>query len=549
MTTLAQIITTHHGAIVERWTDEASRVAAARGLDRPAFQNLMPTYLHSIAEAGDELGYFTGRRRSQLEAHLSSRIRQGFQLPEIVEEIALLGRCIAETWRGEATAQPSPMEIERLFLELHQASIVVTELFASHMSDDEQVEKQFLRRLTQIATASLNEGGPYFLDRLQEVVALFMEALSAQTATMILYSRDTEELQSVASVGDAREGFQDYVSSRGLSSFTAKVAGSEEPTSIEDVCTTELDVSESLRKSGIHSLLGVRLPPREKLIGVLFVGLSATRPFFARETHRLETLAERLTTHLENAQLYAQLREKNYLLQAERELRERFVSVLAHDLRGPLATAKSCAQLLIRHPETLDQRRELAQVIDRSVDLTDRMIRDLLDANRIRAGKPLALRLDECDLRKCATDCIAEMVEAHDLRFVLDAKESVVGWWSTEELRRALWNLLTNAVKYGDPVAPIDVGVRRTDTGAELSVHNQGPPISPHEQLRLFEPYNRASAGLASLQRGWGLGLTLVQGCALAHGGSVDVESSAASGTTFTIRLPPDARPFQPQAE
>src|SRR5439155_1229860 len=126
------------------------------------------------------------------------------------------------------------------------------------------------------------------------------------------------------------------------------------------VATTELEVSDGLRRSGIHSLLGVRLAPGHRLVGVLYIGLSETRAFSPRQIRRLEALGERLTLHLDNAKLHAELLEKIEALGTERDLRERFVSVLAHDLRGPLSAAKMNAHLLIRHPEALDERRAIA---------------------------------------------------------------------------------------------------------------------------------------------------------------------------------------------
>jgi signal transduction histidine kinase len=206
--------------------------------------------------------------------------------------------------------------------------------------------------------------------------------------------------------------------------------------------------------------------------------------------------------------------------------------------------------MLVRHPERLDERRDLALKIDRNIDHTDRMIRDLLDANRIRAGERLPLRIDECDLSAVAREVFEGLVAAYgERRVALKVEERVLGFWSFEELRRALWNLGTNAVKYGKADEPITLSVSRTPGGARASVHNWGTPISKADQKDLFRPFSRAPAALRGGQAGWGLGLTLVHGCALAHGGRVEVESTAEAGTTFTLELPHDSRPFQPVFE
>jgi signal transduction histidine kinase len=109
-------------------------------------------------------------------------------------------------------------------------------------------------------------------------------------------------------------------------------------------------------------------------------------------------------------------------------------------------------------------------------------------------------------------------------------------------LRRALWNLAANAIKYGAPDEPVTITVRRTDDGAQASVHNFGSVLSRQAPAYLFEPFARSLR--AGGTRGWGLGLTLVHGCAHAHGGTVPKTQTA--GTLFTLKLSLDARPFQP---
>jgi signal transduction histidine kinase len=233
-------------------------------------------------------------------------------------------------------------------------------------------------------------------------------------------------------------------------------------------------------------------------------------------------------------------------LRTERDRRERFVSVLAHDLRGPLGAAKIALQLLTMsaggNGDT--RRQELLRRIDRNLGRTDRMIRDLLDANRIRAGERLPLTIEECDLARVARETADESAPVIGDRITVAGEPRLFGYWSCEEIRRSLWNLLMNAAKYGAPERPITITVRRTPERAEISVHNEGAPIPPEEQPELFRAFARARGARSS--GGWGLGLALVRGCAEAHGGRVSVKSDR-SGTTFTIELPLDARPFQAQ--
>ncbi|TQF11609.1 GAF domain-containing sensor histidine kinase [Myxococcus llanfairpwllgwyngyllgogerychwyrndrobwllllantysiliogogogochensis] len=550
MKRVADIIREHHDAIVRLWTAEATRAASARGLDEPELKNIMPTYLASLA-TGEPLGVATAMRRKHVESHVAARLRQGFHVAEVVEEFALLGRCISMMWStAPREARPDVVEVEQLFIELHGASAAVIELFSEHMRDDEQTEKRYLRLIQNVASEALEVDAASLRERLVEVLELVMEGLGAQGGLLLLNEPEQRKFVMVASAGVAREALARYVPTLETMPLAAQVPGltGDEGTSAEDAEATVLKVDEDLHRSGIQALLGLRLATHHALIGVMCVGLAEARDFTARERRRLESLGEQLTVHLDNAKLYSDLRAKVAALQSERELRERFVSVLAHDLRGPLSAAKMGAQLLIRRPETLDERRDLARRIDQNIERTDRMVRDLLDANLIRAGRRLALQLAPCDLDVIARDVIEELSLLHGERFLLVAPEQQVrGNWSADQLRRALWNLVSNAVKYGASDAPITLIVARTEQGACVSVHNEGRMIPRADQQTLFEPFTRTRSAREGLAKGWGLGLTLVWGCARAHGGKVTVVSEESTGTTFTMELPPDSAPYQPR--
>src|SRR6058998_86589 len=311
MATVAAIVDQHRKEILELWEEEARKAESARGLTRPALINLMPEYLSSLAQASDqELGQYTGRRRALVEHHLSSRLRQGFDLAEIIEEFTLLGRCIARMWLAAPSTRPTSDAAERLFSELSKASAAVADMFREHLLNDEQSEKRYVRLLETIAKEALDPGAPQFRERLEDALKVIMESMNAQSAAILLFDPTTQTLIAAASTGAPDEPLREYVTSLAPSSLPGQITRREEPTSVMDAATTELKVSDELRRSGIHSLLGVRLAPRHRLIGVLYIGLSETRAFSARERRRIETLGERLTLHLDNAMLHAEATEK-----------------------------------------------------------------------------------------------------------------------------------------------------------------------------------------------------------------------------------------------
>jgi signal transduction histidine kinase len=541
MATLAEIIDRHRDEIMDRWDAEAHKAASARGLSQPELRSVLPLCLSALGggeSASEQL-------RQHLENHLAGRIRKGFDLPEIVAEFLLLEQCFnavcASMPQGD---RPKEADRQPLSASVQRSIALVTELFHEHMQLNEQREKRYLRLLQNVADEALRAPEAPLASRLKELLQLVMEAMGAQAASLLLYELETERLLTAASAGLAEEELERFATSLEPSSLGGKIAARDEPTALDDVVATELKVSESLHHSGIRSLLGARLPPQRKLFGALYIGLREERRFTARELSLLEALGDRLTLHLDNAKLYAELRQHIEDLGLERDLRERFVAILAHDLRGPLSVAKMSTQMLVRHPERLDQRRDLAVRIERNLDRIDRMIRDLLDVSRVRAGQRLPLRLDACDLGVVAEEVVEELSATHSNRFELVVPEAVRGLWSNEELRRALWNLGMNAVKYGAPDRPITIQVERAPGGARVSVHNFGKPIAPEDQARLFDLYSRLKAA-ARPGSGWGLGLALVRACAEAHGGKIEVRSSQEAGTTFTIDLPADSRPFQ----
>jgi signal transduction histidine kinase len=222
------------------------------------------------------------------------------------------------------------------------------------------------------------------------------------------------------------------------------------------------------------------------------------------------------------------------------------MSVLVHDLRGPLAVAKMGSAMLVHQPKILNERPELAAKIDANIDRVERMIRDLLDANRIRANERLPLNLAEVDLAALAREVIQDLRPINYERFLLKLEDDVLGIWDPEELRRALWNLVINALKYGAPDKPITITVAWSGSEAQMSVHNYGSAIAPEDKAKIFESFTRTQDAQTRGKIGWGLGLTLVRGSAEAHGGKVTVESSLDEGTTFTLHLPADSRPHQP---
>ena len=218
--------------------------------------------------------------------------------------------------------------------------------------------------------------------------------------------------------------------------------------------------------------------------------------------------------------------------------RRRIAAGLSHDMRNPLAVICTSAQLLLRQTAP-DKVAALAQKIAEHGKRLDSMIEELLDTLSYHRGQQLPLSLRQFDILPLAQAVASQVNLQHPGKCIVSG-QSVTGWWCENSLRRALENLLGNAIKYGDD-EPISVAVEATHERLIITVHNGGRAISPDQSARIFEYLRRENLGPAP---GWGIGLPYVQNVAESHGGSIAVDSSPETGTSFIFDIPVDCRPF-----
>lgn len=218
--------------------------------------------------------------------------------------------------------------------------------------------------------------------------------------------------------------------------------------------------------------------------------------------------------------------------------RHRVAASLSHDMRNPLSVVVSAAQLLTMAPHS-DKAPVFAQKILDNGRRLGAMIEELLEALSFSRGQKLPLALTRFDILELARKVCAEANDTHNAQCTLSGV-SVIGYWCENSLRRALENLITNAVKYGDG-GGISVKIDETHERMILSVHNSGNAIPMEHRGRIFEYLRREGGGD---QDGWGIGLPFVQSVAESHGGSAALDSSPQTGTTFLIDVPVDCRPF-----
>jgi signal transduction histidine kinase len=220
---------------------------------------------------------------------------------------------------------------------------------------------------------------------------------------------------------------------------------------------------------------------------------------------------------------------------------QNFVAAVGHDLRNPISAAHLAATRLLQTTDPV-MRQTLTVRIINNLERVNRMIIDLLDATRIDTGQGISMDVQECKDLKCVFQTIIEDLETvYGARFILDADPGIGGHWCVTGIRRAVENLLINAVKYGNAITPIVLKLRTEGDSIRISVNNRGDLLTPQEISRITTKHERLEKH-AERAPGWGIGLTVVSGIAHGHHGYIDVESTHERGTTFSLVLPMDAR-------
>ena len=232
---------------------------------------------------------------------------------------------------------------------------------------------------------------------------------------------------------------------------------------------------------------------------------------------------------------------RSYTEQVDRS-RQLFLGILGHDLRNPLNAMTMSADLLLETTEQdPDGLAAVAQIKASAVAMGE-MIGDLLDFTASGLGSAMPLTPAAADLGRVARAAVDEVRSARSgssVRF--RSAGDLTGDWDAARIRQLVSNLVSNAVQHGSGPDGVDVSVDADGPGVRLSVHNGGEPIPPDALPTIFDPLVRVATEATHRARrpgSIGLGLYVAREVAVAHGGTLDVRSTAADGTTFTVRLP-----------
>jgi signal transduction histidine kinase len=225
------------------------------------------------------------------------------------------------------------------------------------------------------------------------------------------------------------------------------------------------------------------------------------------------------------------------------ELHRQLMGMVGHDLRSPLAAVITSAEALTRVQGLPGPCLRGANRILRSGHRMASVTRDLMDFADARIGGSLEIQPRPLDIRELCQHAIRELQSQEYSGRVVQAEHrgAVAGEWDPKRLEQIVTHLLSNALRHGDPSAPVQLVTQAAGGRISIAVRNEGPPIAEELRRRLFEPFERGGEA-RDLRRSVGLGLFIVKALAAAHGGGVSV-SSGPEGTTFRVDLPLRASP------
>ncbi|HEY7641031.1 MAG TPA: PAS domain-containing sensor histidine kinase [Steroidobacteraceae bacterium] len=275
--------------------------------------------------------------------------------------------------------------------------------------------------------------------------------------------------------------------------------------------------------------------------GSRFWGLGAVTPIRAVDGTVLG-FGKIVADHTDLKELQDALQARNEALAHADELKDRFLATLAHELRNPQAVLANSAAVLRRHGASDAQLQSVAEMIERQVQQTQRLIEDLSDLARSVRGR-IQLRLQQLDLRdvaRVAAEAVqSAMIERRhslgtsmpDLPVMVDA--------DADRIQQVMINLLSNAARYTPPGGRISLSVAAEGGVGVVRVQDNGVGIPGEKLAEIFELFTQVHPDNVESRAGMGIGLALARELVALHGGTIQARSDGVGkGSEFIVRLP-----------
>jgi len=235
--------------------------------------------------------------------------------------------------------------------------------------------------------------------------------------------------------------------------------------------------------------------------------------------------------------------------ETERERYQQAIHFVTHEMRTPLTAIQGSSEMMGRYNLSEEKRKQMAEMINQESKRLARMIQTFLDVERLSDGQ-MELKREPFSASEIVEACLQRvrpLGERKNIRIQTGELEGALEG-DRELMEYAVYNLLTNAVKYSAADTEITVACRARDSQLRLSVQDQGMGMDAKELRQIFQKFYRTKRAEASGEKGTGIGLSIVQQIVHHHGGKMEVTSEPGKGSCFTVILPARSRAPQPPA-
>jgi signal transduction histidine kinase len=220
------------------------------------------------------------------------------------------------------------------------------------------------------------------------------------------------------------------------------------------------------------------------------------------------------------------------------------IHFVTHEMRTPLTAIQGSSEIMGRYTLNDDKRKQIAQMINSESKRLARMIQTFLDVERLSDGQ-MELKQEPFGAKDVITVCVERarpLAERKQIRVYCGhfAEEVLTG--DRELMEYAVYNLLTNAIKYSPAETDVHIDLVRDGENIRLSVKDQGIGMDARELRNIFKKFYRTKKAEASGESGTGIGLSIVEEIVVRHGGRMEVASKPGKGSTFTMVMPVRAR-------
>ncbi|MFL5346158.1 MAG: ATP-binding protein [Hyalangium sp.] len=416
--------------------------------------------------------------------------------------------------------------------------IVLGEIVVHDITERKQVEverAQLLDRelaLSRIGQALVRE---VELERIAHVaIEQSLQALGADAVGLWLAKPDHPQLSLIASNGltpRVREELQ-IISFDAplLTAHTARVGTLQVIESLQADDVPPLARTLALEE-GFQGLVSIPLHSRGHLVAVMTCFTYTPRRYTARELEFHTMLGQLFAMSIEKARLFLEVREAL-------RLREEFMSAAAHELRTPVTTIQTWAEILSRMETNSVRQKKGLTAIARNTRRLAQLVEHLFAAVWMAPGLPKMER-DRFDLGEVVEEKVKSISRTteHPIHVEVEGAPMVEG--DRQRMGDVVAHLLENAIRYSPPGGPIEVQLRCKEREAVVSVRDHGPGIPPERQPHVFEPmYEPLPSGATGYTGVVGLGLHLSWQIIEAHRGRIWLESTPGEGTTFCFSIP-----------